>query len=61
MLETNLTKHQHELLSRILTYVLETEERSYEECDCNDQHIYALARTAWCEFKLDYTPNTTGA
>jgi len=52
----NLTQHQHELLARILTYVLENEERSYEECDCNDQHIYALARTAWCEFMMDITP-----
>jgi hypothetical protein len=52
-----LTPQQHDLLARILTYVLETEERSYEECDCTDQHIYALARIAWCEFEMDITPN----
>lgn len=51
-----ITKAQHELLARILTYVLESEERSYEESDCPTEHIYALARSAWCEFNLDNTP-----
>jgi hypothetical protein len=50
-----MTTEQHKLLARILTYVLESEERSFDECNCSDEHIYALARTAWCEFKMDTT------
>ena len=52
-----MTKQQHELLSKILIYILASEEQSYEESECNKEHIYALARTAWCDFEIDIVPN----
>lgn len=52
----SLNKAQHELLARVLTYLLDSEKQSFEESDQDPQHVYALARAAWVEFGMDFTP-----
>ena len=51
-----MTKAQHELLSKILMYVLTSEEKHFEESGEPDDHIYNLARSAWVEFEMDMAP-----
>lgn len=59
----NISKEQKELLARLLNYVLINEETDYEEVlqefgpdsDQAKDHIYTLARNAWCEFELDFS------
>lgn len=46
-----MTKEQHELLSKILEYVLDSEKQHFEESGQPDNHIYALASKAYEELQ----------